>query len=83
MAGQNVLYIETQNINCMKRTVTFLLMALFVLLNSRAQDAFSQFTQRLTAFGKNIPQEKVFIQMENTSYFVGDTPTWEMSVFSA
>ena len=67
----------------MKRTVTFLLMALFVLLNSRAQDAFSQFTQRLTAFGKNIPQEKVFIQMDNTSYFVGDTPTWEMSVFSA
>ena len=28
---------------------------------------------RLAAFGKTIPQEKVFVHMDNTSYFLGDT----------
>ena len=28
---------------------------------------------RLTRFGKGIPQEKVFVQMDNTCYFLGDT----------
>lgn len=27
----------------------------------------------LTRFGKNLPQEKVYLHMDNTSYFVGDT----------
>lgn len=30
-------------------------------------------TQRLQAFGQNIPQEKVFVHMDNTCYFQGDT----------
>lgn len=29
--------------------------------------------ERLTAFGKTIPQEKVYVQMDNTNYFQGDT----------
>ena len=29
--------------------------------------------ERLTAFGQRIPQEKVFIHMDNTCYFLGDT----------
>ena len=29
--------------------------------------------ERLTAFGQRIPQEKVFVHMDNTCYFLGDT----------
>lgn len=29
--------------------------------------------QRLTLFGQNIPQEKVYVHMDNTCYFLGDT----------
>lgn len=29
--------------------------------------------KRLEAFGKSIPQEEVFVHMDNTSYFLGDT----------
>ena len=29
--------------------------------------------ERLTAFGKRIPQEKVYVHMDNTCYFQGDT----------
>lgn len=29
--------------------------------------------ERLTKFGQNIPQEKVYVHMDNTCYFVGDT----------
>ena len=35
--------------------------------------AFSPLMDRLTAFGKNIPQEKVYVHMDNTCYFQGDT----------
>ena len=31
------------------------------------------YLERLTAFGQRIPQEKVFIHMDNTCYFMGDT----------
>ena len=36
-------------------------------------EAFAPLMKRLTAFGSRIPQEKVFIHMDNTSYQVGDT----------
>ena len=36
-------------------------------------EAFAPLMKRLTAFGNRIPQEKVFIHMDNTSYQVGDT----------
>ena len=31
------------------------------------------YADRLTAFGKTIPQEKVYVHMDNTCYFLGDT----------
>ncbi len=34
---------------------------------------FRSLVERLTAFGKVIPQEKVFVHMDNTCYFLGDT----------
>ena len=43
---------------------------------------FQPYIQRLTAFGKNIPQEKVFVHMDNTTYFLGDT-IWLPSITTA
>ena len=36
-------------------------------------EAFSPVLERLSAFGNTIPQEKVFVHMDNTSYQLGDT----------
>ena len=47
-----------------------------VALAGQAQDvpeAFRPLMNRLSAFGKTIPQEKVYVHMDNTSYFQGDT----------
>ncbi|MCR5435162.1 MAG: carboxypeptidase-like regulatory domain-containing protein [Bacteroidaceae bacterium] len=41
--------------------------------SSSERGSFNGFRERLTAFGKTIPQEKVFVHMDNTSYFLGDT----------
>ncbi|MBO7346918.1 MAG: hypothetical protein J6U46_00485, partial [Bacteroidaceae bacterium] len=35
--------------------------------------AFRPLTDRLVAFGQTIPQEKVYVHMDNTSYQIGDT----------
>lgn len=61
------------------RTRTFfLLLGLCVSLFLAAQTASSPTTiegwaNRLSRFGKSIPQEKVFVQLDNTCYFLGDT----------
>ena len=34
---------------------------------------FSKYLERLKRFGETIPQEKVYVHMDNTSYFHGDT----------
>lgn len=39
----------------------------------RCPEAFRPLMERLSAFGSTIPQEKVFIHMDNTSYQLGDT----------
>lgn len=47
-----------------------------VALAGQAQDvpeAFRPLMNRLSAFGKTIPQEKVYVHMDNTCYFQGDT----------
>ena len=36
-------------------------------------EAFRPVLERLSAFGNTIPQEKVFVHMDNTSYQLGDT----------
>lgn len=36
-------------------------------------EAFRPLMERLDAFGKAIPQEKVYVHMDNTCYFQGDT----------
>ena len=37
------------------------------------KEALMPLVERLTAFGKKIPQEKVYVHMDNTCYFQGDT----------
>ena len=46
-----------------------------LVAQERAVDAepFRPLVERLEAFGKNIPQEKVYVHMDNTCYFQGDT----------
>ena len=59
----------------MKQTILTAMLVL-VVVAGRAQDvpeAFRPLMNRLTAFGKSIPQEKVYVHMDNTCYFQGDT----------
>ena len=58
-------------------TLTILLISfsiqVFAQNNEYKGTPFAQYMERLTAFGQRIPQEKVFIHMDNTCYFLGDT----------
>ena len=67
---------------CMKQIRPFIRFFLIVLtilpVHGWAQTAQKPTTlegwaDRLTRFGKAIPQEKVFVQLDNTCYFLGDT----------
>ncbi|MBQ0048370.1 MAG: carboxypeptidase-like regulatory domain-containing protein [Prevotellaceae bacterium] len=40
---------------------------------SKVNSSMEMLVDHLTRFGKNIPQEKVYLHMDNTCYFVGDT----------
>lgn len=52
---------------------TFLLFFLFPILALAEDSVLEKFALRQAAFGRTIPQEKVFIHMDNTSYQLGDT----------
>lgn len=39
----------------------------------KVNSSMEMLVDHLTRFGNNIPQEKVYLHMDNTSYFVGDT----------
>ena len=57
-----------------KRFYTVLL--LFTALTASAEDiptTVSEWADRLTRFGKAIPQEKVYVHTDNSCYFLGDT----------
>ena len=41
--------------------------------NEYKDTPFAAYIERLQAFGQRIPQEKIFIHMDNTCYFQGDT----------
>lgn len=57
----------------MKRTLIFILISI-LCLNIRPQAPSAEVLGKTAeAFGKKLPQEKVFIHLDNTCYFVGDT----------
>lgn len=52
----------------------FSVLTLFVCLAISAQaQTLDDYANRLEKFGKSIPQEKVFLHTDNSSYFIGDT----------
>ncbi len=54
------------------RAKMLVLLLLFVCLFTRAQ-SLDEFATRIEKFGKTVPQEEVFVHMDNTCYFLGDT----------
>ncbi len=59
----------------MKRLFATLLSVLFSALVAFPQlpTTLEDWAQRLKLFGEKIPQEEVFVHMDNTSYYLGDT----------
>ena len=62
----------------MKRFLTLFCTIVLAVFNIHAQTVQAPTTlegwaERLGAFGKSIPQEQVFVHMDNTCYFLGDT----------
>ncbi len=62
----------------MKRLFLFsnLLLFLFSVVSAQtspAPNTLEGWAERLDKFGKSIPQEQVFVHMDNTCYFLGDT----------
>ncbi|MBP3830585.1 MAG: hypothetical protein ILA06_09905 [Bacteroidaceae bacterium] len=49
------------------------LFLLYCALAASAANRLDSLVQRLRLFGERIPQEKVFVHMDNTGYFLGDT----------
>ena len=47
--------------------------ALLTAQTTQSPTTLEGWADRLARFGKAIPQEKVFVQMDNTCYFLGDT----------
>lgn len=58
----------------MNRNTYFLLTAIICLcLPLRAQDKMVTMVNRLKAFGAKIPQEQIFLHLDNSCYYLGDT----------
>ena len=60
----------------MKRLLFIIHWSLFIIYSALAQQApttLEGWAERLEKFGKSIPQEQVFVHMDNTCYFLGDT----------
>ena len=57
----------------MKHLLYILFLLPCLLGAQETPEAFQPLMNRMTAFGKTIPQEKVYVHMDNTCYFQGDT----------
>ena len=54
--------------------ITKLLLTLMFFCSAvHAQDNMDGMVERLKAFGTRLPQEQVFLHMDNSSYYLGDT----------
>lgn len=56
-----------------KTLISFLTVLLLCILPVHAQDKMESLVTRQKAFGAKLPQEQVFIHMDNTCYHLGDT----------
>ncbi len=57
----------------MNRNIYILLAYCLLCLPLKAQDKMDAMVNRLKAFGNKIVQEQVFLHMDNSSYYLGDT----------
>ena len=57
----------------MRRFLSLLLAFLPLYVLSQAPTTLEDWAERLSIFGQKIPQEEVFVHMDNTSYYLGDT----------
>ena len=60
----------------MKKTLTlviYTLITLSIMAQENVPTTLDGWADRLQRFGKNIPQEQIFIHTDNTCYFLGDT----------
>lgn len=60
------------------RTVMYIVLCLIGMvvgggMQMSAQSTLESMAQRLQTFGARLPQEQVFLHMDNTSYYLGDT----------
>lgn len=58
------------NVRTRRWLCAWLLMLCALVMRSQGLDSY---INRLETFGKSLQQEKVFVHMDNTNYFVGDT----------
>jgi len=67
----------------MKRASIFLLLCILSLIGVAQEptdSALAKLATRARLFGERIPQEKVFVQMDNTCYFLGDTLSFDAAI---
>ncbi len=59
----------------MKNKAISLLFAILspILIGAQVPTSVGDWAKRLKAFGQNIPQEEVFLHLDNTCYYLGDT----------
>ena len=70
----------------MKRTALFPIMLLCVTLAAQTKDDFSQlvtYAARINYFNHMCPQEKVYLHLDNTAYFQGETIWYAANVVDA
>ena len=71
--------LEIDLINMLNRTImkriASLILLIFNFTFALAQNPISLegWAQRLQLFGQNLPQEEVFVHMDNSCYYLGDT----------
>ncbi|MDH8701843.1 hypothetical protein M2138_001194 [Dysgonomonadaceae bacterium PH5-43] len=59
------------------------IMGIYSQSDSTAVERLAQFVKNIHTFNYNYPQEKVYLHLDNTSYFVGDTIWFKSYVVSA
>ena len=57
----------------MRHRLPTLLLFISIAASAQTDSLLNAWAQRLGAFGQALPQEEVFVHMDNTCYFLGDT----------
>ena len=61
----------------------FLYLTLFHSLSAIAQESLTTYAYQIIDFNREYPQEKVYLHMDNRSYFIGDTIWFKAYIMNA